>query len=337
MSGGGAMFEEEHAAHENHERYLLTYADMITLLMALFIILFAIGQTDIAKFKRFQTGLQKEFGAPALDGGTGVLDGSQVPVDPTQTIALNYASPGLIDPQQLSTGGNYSGTGPGNGTSKDDAPVQIDQVNAEQSAETVRKAIVQAGLSPDQVRVEVDTRGVVLVLATDGVTFSSGSWTLRDGAGSTLDLVTRVLEHVTNGVVIEGHTDSQPMGGGYTNWELSGFRAGAVVQALVARGVPASRFSIAGYADTKPVADNATAEGRAKNRRVEIVITTPPGQIRVPVDTAGGDVVAAAKAITTASPIPANPAAPAPVDVRAGTTPATTTVAAASSHASTAH
>ena len=59
------VFEEEHAPHENHERYLLTYADMITLLMALFIILFAIGQTDVAKFKRFQTGLQKAFGAPA--------------------------------------------------------------------------------------------------------------------------------------------------------------------------------------------------------------------------------------------------------------------------------
>ena len=60
---GGDLFEEDHAPHENHERYLLTYADMITLLMALFIILFAIGQTDVAKFKRFQIGLQKSFGA----------------------------------------------------------------------------------------------------------------------------------------------------------------------------------------------------------------------------------------------------------------------------------
>lgn len=77
MAAAVTRFAEETEAHENHERYLLTYADMITLLMALFIILFAIGQTDIAKFKRFQTGLQKQFGAPALDGGTGPLEGSQ--------------------------------------------------------------------------------------------------------------------------------------------------------------------------------------------------------------------------------------------------------------------
>src|SRR3954468_7566697 len=100
---GGDLFEEEHAPHENHERYLLTYADMITLLMALFIILFAIGQTDIAKFKRFQTGLQKEFGAPALDGGTGIIDGAQLDVAPSRVIALNYANPGLVNPDELGT------------------------------------------------------------------------------------------------------------------------------------------------------------------------------------------------------------------------------------------
>ena len=104
VMSGGVMFEEEPEAHENHERYLLTYADMITLLMALFIILYAVGQTDIAKFKRFQTGLQKEFGAPALDGGTGVLDGSQLPADPDVSAALAYVSAGLTDPSTLANG-----------------------------------------------------------------------------------------------------------------------------------------------------------------------------------------------------------------------------------------
>ena len=101
--GGGGDFEEEPEPHENHERYLLTYADMITLLMALFIILFAIGQTDVAKYKQFQTGLQKQFGAPALDGGTGVLDGVQdAPLDDS-IVAMSLASPGLVNVNELGT------------------------------------------------------------------------------------------------------------------------------------------------------------------------------------------------------------------------------------------
>ncbi len=91
MSGGGGgggnpALEEEHPAHENHERYLLTYADMITLLLALFIVLFAIGQTDQAKFNEFRAGLASEFGNHNFDGGTGVLPGGEsvpTPVSPS--------------------------------------------------------------------------------------------------------------------------------------------------------------------------------------------------------------------------------------------------------------
>jgi chemotaxis protein MotB len=271
---GGALFEEEHEPHENHERYLLTYADMITLLMALFIILFAIGQTDVAKFKRFQVGLQKAFGAPALDGGTGLLEGSQLPIDPRQTVALNYANPGLIDPHEL------DGTMAAN-SDADKPPIEIDQANADATAATLRTVFEQAGMTDTQVRVVADERGVVIVLATDEVTFESGSSTLSPNAIGSLEIIARALTRVTNGVVVEGHTDSIPMTGGYTNWELSAFRAGAVVRYLENRhAIPSTRFTLAGYADTRPIADNATAEGRTRNRRIEVVITTPPGRIQ---------------------------------------------------------
>jgi len=271
---GGDLFEEEHAPHENHERYLLTYADMITLLMALFIILFAIGQTDVAKFKRFQVGLQKAFGAPALDGGTGLLDGSQLPIDPRQTVALNYANPGLIDPHELDGSMSAANTG-------EKAPVEIDQANAEATASTLRQVFEQSGATEAQVHVENDERGVVIVLATDEVTFASGSWTLNAQSAGTLEIVARALERVTNGIIVEGHTDSVPMGGAYTNWELSAFRAGAVVRYFEDKhGISSTRFTLAGYADTRPIADNATAEGRARNRRIEVVIATPPGRIQ---------------------------------------------------------
>src|SRR5688500_10397164 len=80
MSGGGdGLFEEEHAPHENHERYLLTYADMITLLLALFIVLWAISNVDEEKYEEFRAGLADGFGAPAIEGGDGLLPG-QLPV-----------------------------------------------------------------------------------------------------------------------------------------------------------------------------------------------------------------------------------------------------------------
>ena len=203
---GGDLFEEEHAPHENHERYLLTYADMITLLMALFIILFAIGQTDVAKFKRFQIGLQKSFGAPALDGGTGLLDGGQLPIDPRQTVALNYANPGLVDPHELD---GSMGTG-----TDIKPPVEIDQANAEATVATLRQVLEQAGVTDTEVHVDVDERGVVIALSTDAVTFESGSAALDSHAVASLDIIARALKRVTNGIVVEGHTDSIPMSGG---------------------------------------------------------------------------------------------------------------------------
>jgi chemotaxis protein MotB len=317
---GGDLFEEEHAPHENHERYLLTYADMITLLMALFIILFAIGQTDVAKFKRFQVGLQKSFGAPALDGGTGLLDGGQLPIDPRQTVALNYANPGLVDPHELD--GSM-------GTGTDIKPVEIDQANAEATVSTLRQVLEQAGITDSQVHVDVDERGVVIALATDEVTFETGSFALDGHATASLEIIARVLKRVTNGIVVEGHTDSIPMTGGYTNWELSAFRAGAVVRYFEPRhAIDSTRFTLAGYADTRPIADNATAEGRAKNRRIEVVITTPPGRIQTTVVAAD-----AAPSATPLDPI-GDPVALPSVDVHSTTAESSPTTTA---HASSGH
>lgn len=309
---GGDLFEEEHEPHENHERYLLTYADMITLLMALFIILFAIGQTDVAKFKRFQIGLQKSFGAPALDGGTGLLDGGQLPIDPRQTVALNYANPGLVNPHELD---GSMGTG-----TDEKPPIEIDQANAEATVSTLRQVLESAGITETQVRVDVDERGVVIALATDEITFESGSFALDSHAIASLEIIARALKRVTNGIVVEGHTDSIPMTGGYSNWELSAFRAGAVVRYFEYRhSIDSRRFTLAGYADTRPIADNATREGRAKNRRIEVVITTPPGRVQSTV------VAADVQPSTLALDPIGNPITLPPVDVHATTAAESTT------------
>jgi chemotaxis protein MotB len=311
------MFEEEPEAHENHERYLLTYADMITLLMALFIILFAIGQTDIAKFKRFQTGLQKEFGAPALDGGTGVLDGSQLPADPDVSAALAYVSAGLTDPSTIATGGPEQGNGEGDGGG---SPWQVTPANADYTAEVLQEHIEEAGVPVGEVVVRTDERGVVIVLQTDGVTFRSGSWTLEEPGRNVLAALAGPLSTLVNKIIVEGHTDNQPMNaGGITNWELSGFRAASVVRDLESRGIPTDRLRIGGYGDTHPVADNATAEGRAQNRRVEIVLSVAEG------DTGLADVLESPELRALRdNKVIVNPAAPAPIETIDPLAPTTT-------------
>jgi chemotaxis protein MotB len=319
------MFEEEPEAHENHERYLLTYADMITLLMALFIILFAVGQTDIAKFKRFQTGLQKEFGAPALDGGTGVLEGSQLPVDPEATAALAYVSAGLTDPSTIATGGPEAGNGEGEGGG---SPWQVTPANADYTAEAIQHDIEASGVAAGQVIVRADERGVVIVLQTDGVTFRSGSWALESSGRSVLGLLAGPLSTLVNRIIVEGHTDDQPMSsGGITNWELSGFRAASVVRELERLGIGGDRLTLGGYGETRPIADNATPEGRAANRRVEIVLSVAEG------DVPPTDVITSPELLALrAGNIIRDPATPDPIDPLG---PSTTTPNASTPNAST--
>lgn len=254
MSGG--TFEEEHEPHENHERYLITYADMITLLLALFIILFALGQVDLAKFQQFRAGLTKEFGAPGLEGGQGVLDGGRTPLgEQIEPVEVREAAGGL--------GGH------------------VEEQEKERVAQELRTLLKKAGTRTADATVKVDTRGVVVQLATDDVTFASGSWTLEGEGLGALRALFGPLAQVDNDIIIEGHTDNRPMTPPLTNWELAANRAAAVVRFLTDElTVPEDRVSLAAYAATRPVAPNATPEGRAANRRVEIVLVVndAPGE-----------------------------------------------------------
>lgn len=238
-----AILEEEEE-HENHERYLITYADMITLLMALFIILFAMSQLDLEKYSRFREGTAEAFNSPVLEGGAGILEGS---------VPVSAAGDG---------GEGYGG--------------HLDPAEAEFAAAAISRSLDDLGLE-STVRTLVDARGLVLVLSTDDVAFASGSWDLTPPGAAALDLLFGPLLEVDNEILVEGHTDSVPMFGGMTNWELSANRAGAVVRYLIdARGVAPVRLSAAGYADTRPLAPNTTEAGRRSNRRVEIVVRLDP-------------------------------------------------------------
>lgn len=257
----------EEPEHENMERWLVSYADMITLLAALFIVLFAMSSIDAAKFAKFAHALNSSLGGggtaagnilpsggkSAITGGNGFLDG----MSPSQQQAAGQA---LIDKQ-----------------------------NAQKAAEATRKALIEtqneiaaklkaAGLG-NSVKFRLDPRGLVINIVTDGVLFDSGSAQLRPDGQAVLDELAPALNQLPEPLSVEGHTDNVPIGPGGafpSNWELSTARATTVLRYLIDRhGLNAARLTAAGYADQRPLVPNTDDAGRATNRRVEIVVIAP--------------------------------------------------------------
>ncbi|MCZ2109839.1 MAG: OmpA family protein, partial [Dehalococcoidia bacterium] len=128
-----------------------------------------------------------------------------------------------------------------------------------------------------KIQVKSDATSITITLA-DNLLFASGSADLKPGSQDVLGEVSTVLQEIPNNLRIEGHTDNVPIANSEfaSNWELSAARASRVLRFLAEQGgLNPSRLSLAGFADTRPVADNSTTEGRALNRRAEIVIVYP--------------------------------------------------------------
>jgi chemotaxis protein MotB len=264
--------EEEHEA--NHERWLLTYADMITLLMVLFIVLFAISVVDKKKFAELADGLSHQFGASTkvLPDGTGVLDGGktanadqgQLANNPNQPIVpINQAD---IDAQRQAA-------------STQQQVASQDRARQEQAALTdaeqkIAAALKRQGLQ-NSAHLTIDARGLVVSIVTDQVLFDTGEADLKPIGDEVLDAIGPTLAALPNNISVEGHTDNVPITGGPfpSNWELSAVRATTVLRYLVTNdGLQAARMSATGYAETKPVAANDTVVHRAQNRRVDVVV-----------------------------------------------------------------
>lgn len=272
MSGPGPsgkrrrQHEEEHeGGHENAERWLLSYADMITLLMALFIVLFAISQVDQQKLLALSSGLQESFGAPAITNHTqGILDGTSVDsnIQAIAPVAPQVTSEIVSESATRATGGG-SGKGSGDQSARD----QLTDVRTR-----LTKALKAKGLQ-NAVHFELRDDGLVVDIVSDRVLFDAGEATLRPEGRKVLSAVAPTLRDLENQLTVEGHTDDVPAGGEYrSNWELSTARSTTVLQYLLAQRVSGKRLSAAGYADQRPLATNDTGEGRARNRRVAVVV-----------------------------------------------------------------
>ena len=242
----------EEAAPDDGDRWLLTYADMITLLMALFMVLFAMSSVNTSKFESLSKSLADAFSGRIL-GGESIKEGG----GSMRTDAANPA----VQQQTLTPMPSSS------------PQARIEQEDFRRLKAQIDQAVSEQGLSR-QVETVIERRGLAVRVMTDGLLFDSGSAEVRPGAAPMLRKIGRILsnDHV-HPVRVEGHTDAVPITGTYpSNWELSTARSSAVIRTFIDGRVhiPGNRFEAVGRADADPLASNATEAGRQDNRRVEI-------------------------------------------------------------------
>jgi chemotaxis protein MotB len=255
----GAHAEEE---HENDERWLLTYADMITLLMALFMVLFSISSVNISKFITLQHSLQDAFSGRILPGGRALMESG----GSTTSTNIQEATPTIKQTDSASA-------------AKAAKTAAAQAAKAEQDKFKQLKARVDAythkhGLD-SKVTTIVTRDGLVIRLLTDKLLFASGSATVQPGGRDLLATVGGLLRAENQHQIrVRGFTDPVPIHTAAfpSNWELSAGRAASVVRAFTQAGVAPQRLEAVGRASLDPLTSNATAAGRARNRRVEVLL-----------------------------------------------------------------
>jgi chemotaxis protein MotB len=243
VSGNGKRRGNAHGGgHNNSERWLLTYADLITLLMMLFVIMYAISTVDVKKAVILGESLTKAF-SPGIflgDAKTGLAQGGGDPAHPFITNAQRQDF-GVLN-------------------------------------EALTRLVREEGLE-GSISINTTREGIVITLS-GSMLFPSGRAEIRPEAQRVLDRIADLIRPLPNKVRIEGHTDDLPPPAALyaSNWELAAARALAVLRYFAGPGrVPPERLTAASYGQFKPVASNETVAGRAQNRRAEIVILYTPG------------------------------------------------------------
>jgi chemotaxis protein MotB len=264
--------KHEEEEHENHERWMVSYADMLTLLFVLFVVLFAMSQVDKTKFAQLASGLSDAFGAPisvipsattdgaVLDGLPGTIDmASAIPPDPT-------VSDAEVDKAAAQAAAERA--------KRIAAEARAAYDELAEARARIDAALEKAGYG-DAARYEIDERGLVVHIVADAVLFDAEKAALRPEGRRILGAVAPTLEKLPNELRVEGHANHLPVtaGGPWpSNWELSAYRATTVLRALTGDGVPDERISAAGYADTRPLVPVTDPAAITTNRRVDVVV-----------------------------------------------------------------
>jgi chemotaxis protein MotB len=270
--GGDDELPEEHEEHVNHEAWVIPYADLLTLLMAMFIALFAMSTVDVSKFQALALGFNEALGGGKLDSGIGGT------ANATSTDIGTGSGNGPLSGGSLTPATNVT-----NGTqlqeildalASNKAQASVQHQTLEDVQNEINSAAAKLGLAGD-IRTRQLNNGLQVTLLTDKVLFNSGEAQLQPQGLALLNLIGQVLKSIDNTIDINGYTDNVPIGPGGqfpSNLYLSSFRADAVADYFASVGLARARLFPAGRGDQDFVASNATEAGRAQNRRVEIIV-----------------------------------------------------------------
>lgn len=268
--------KKEPEKHANHERWLVSYADFITLLFAVFVTLYAMSQSDKKKVEEVAASLRESFGysTQAAAGQRGVLQSQDI--KPIPAIKPEMAIVPMINkmpPAGPRQGGMEKGRGKGKAEEKEFKQIQS----------AIEAYLIKHG-AQNKVSIGITRRGLVVSLKEAGF-FDSGSAVIKPAGYQLLNTIIEAMTQYSNPLRVEGHTDNVPISTPLfpSNWELSVARASNVLRYIQKNyDIDPSKLSATGYGEYRPVADNTTPEGRSKNRRVDLVLLSGDSETREP-------------------------------------------------------
>jgi chemotaxis protein MotB len=231
---------------ENPDRWLVSYADFITLLFAFFVVMYAISSVNQGKYRQLSSSISTAFTSENTTISSGIKKDTK------------NQSPSFIKPPPLTQLRNL-------------------KLKRERESMTAMGLNLSNNLSPlikdGKVRVVQNNRGIRIDI-NDSLLFTSGSAELAETATDILNEIAKLLQENNHAIQVEGHTDNTPIHTAvfFSNWELSAVRASSVVRMFSSIGITENRLSALGFGSAQPISENDTPTGRAKNRRVSIMI-----------------------------------------------------------------
>jgi chemotaxis protein MotB len=244
------MKPKRHEEHEGHERWLISYADFITLLFAFFVVMYATSTNNVEKQKSFEKSVRANLSLGLSSGGAG-----------SHSDSLKEAVSELNRPIE--------------GFPKSQDPRELEEYIEKELDRKLAPAVKNQAIAG----IRHDFMGLRITLAASAF-FPVGSAKLIRESLPALDRMADILKQTDRRIVIEGHTDDQPFVGtnGETNWELASNRATSVIRYLIKiHQLDPKRMAAISYADQKPLVENADPESRAKNRRIEVLLVNEGG------------------------------------------------------------
>ncbi|WP_019144105.1 flagellar motor protein MotB [Aeromicrobium massiliense] len=264
--------EEEHV---NHERWMVTYADMLTLLFVLFVVLYAMSQVDEAKYAALKEGLSEGFGMTAvMQGSDGAMQASSIQEEPQAKADDSSEQFGGVDPEVQQKIDEAVSAHDRSQLQHQYAEAQAEAQDLTQVWREISSALQAKGLQED-VQAVLDERGLVISLVSKHIVFEPNLATLSSRGREVVDTMAPVLRRIQAPLEISGHTNQVDVKPKFydTDWDLSSARAITVLRYLhESRKVPQERLRLSAFGHEKPLVDPAKKGSQDVNKRVDIVV-----------------------------------------------------------------